>query len=152
MEDETGERRIAGCGRMEDETGGRRIAGRGNMEDETGERGIAGRGKMKEEIGYLSSHHIVLEAHIFAQTFAVKFSLFVDACHVDVEWSICAAVGAVQSSDLLRQLGAFLQAKTRQLVTSSSTIADWSSHRICSFTYLAPNLSHTMEKFVICRL
>ena len=51
MEDETGERRIVGRGEMEDETEERRIAGRGEMEDETGERRIAGRGKMEDETG-----------------------------------------------------------------------------------------------------
>ena len=40
MEDGTGERCIAGRGKMEDETGEMRIAGRGKMEDGTGERRI----------------------------------------------------------------------------------------------------------------
>ena len=35
--DETGEKRIAGRGKMVDETGERRIAGCGKMVDETGE-------------------------------------------------------------------------------------------------------------------
>ena len=60
MEDETGERRIAGRGEMEDEIGEgvlqdeigkRRIAGRGKMEDETGKRRIAGRGKIEDQTG-----------------------------------------------------------------------------------------------------
>ena len=41
MENEDGERRIAGRGKMEDEDGERRIAGREKMADETGEEGKA---------------------------------------------------------------------------------------------------------------